>query len=133
MDGINENTAEGYKSILDEEGRFKGYKKNIYCYPPVGTPDGGVYTTAGDLNLFLDAVRKHIILNENMRRCFLALTVSSPIRWNGCLFPDYIRKMDMDSNSICWRKRTCLSASIRTEAMTEWPQNFYIIRRKISL
>ena len=24
-------------------------------------------------------------------------------------------------------------ASIRTEAMTEWPQNFYIIRRKISL
>ena len=83
MDGINENTAEGYKSILDEEGRFKGYKKNIYCYPPVGTPDGGVYTTAGDLNLFLDAVRKHIILNEKYAEMLLSphCEFSNTVEW----------------------------------------------------
>ena len=83
MDGINENTAEGYKSILDEEGRFKGYKKNIYCYPPVGTHDGGVYTTAGDLNLFLDAVRKHIILNEKYAEMLLSphCEFSNTVEW----------------------------------------------------
>lgn len=64
MDDINPNTAEGYKSIVDDNDKVIGYKKNIYCYPPKGTPDGGAYTTAEDLNKFLNAIRNHTLLNK---------------------------------------------------------------------
>ena len=36
MDLINENTAEGYLNLYNEDGRVIGYKKNIYCFPPMG-------------------------------------------------------------------------------------------------
>lgn len=71
MEDINENTAEGYKSIQDDEGKVTGYKKNIYCYPPQGTPDGGVYTTAEDLNLFLAAIKDHVLLNQEYSNLLL--------------------------------------------------------------
>lgn len=64
MDEINENIAEGYKSIKDGNGEITGYKKNIYSYPPIGTPDGGAYTTAGDLNKFLIALKSNMLLNK---------------------------------------------------------------------
>lgn len=50
MDSINENTAEGYTNLYNKNGELIGYKKNIYCFPPKGTPDGGAYTTAEDMN-----------------------------------------------------------------------------------
>lgn len=28
-------------NLYDEDGEVVGYKKNIYCFPPMGTPDGG--------------------------------------------------------------------------------------------
>ncbi len=71
MDGVNMNTAEGYQSIMDKDGRVEGYKKNIYSYPPVGTPDGGAYTTAGDLNCFLSAIKNHRLLKEEFSNIFL--------------------------------------------------------------
>ena len=64
MDSINENTAEGYTNLYNKNGELIGYKKNIYCFPPKGTPDGGAYTTAEDMNLFLAAIQKHILLNN---------------------------------------------------------------------
>lgn len=83
MDGVQENTAEGYKNIQDAQERIIGYQKNIYCYPPVGTPDGGAYTTAGDLNLFLDAVRGHILLNGEYADIFLRphCEFSNSVEW----------------------------------------------------
>lgn len=64
MDEINGNVAEGYKSIKDRNGKITGYRKNIYSYPPTGTPDGGAYTTAGDLNKFLRALKSNILFNK---------------------------------------------------------------------
>jgi CubicO group peptidase (beta-lactamase class C family) len=64
MDGINENTAEGYTNITDTEGNIIGYKKNIYFYPPTGTADGGAYTTAEDLNRFLIGIQNGTLLNK---------------------------------------------------------------------
>lgn len=64
MDGIHENVAEGYKSIRDSHNQIIGYQKNIYSYPPIGTPDGGAYTTAEDMNRFLTAINKGLILNK---------------------------------------------------------------------
>lgn len=64
MDGINENTAEGYINITDKEDNILGYKKNIYSYPPIGTADGGAYTTAEDLNRFLIGIQNGTLLNK---------------------------------------------------------------------
>lgn len=65
MEEVNENTAEGYENVQDEAGRFMGYRKNIYSFPPRGTPDGGAYTTAGDLCRFFEAVREERILGRS--------------------------------------------------------------------
>ena len=64
MDFVNENTAEGYLTLYNEAGETVGYKKNIYCFPPMGTPDGGAYTTAEDMNLFLTAIQNKILLDD---------------------------------------------------------------------
>ena len=64
MDSVNENTAEGYLALYNENGNIIGYKKNIYSFPPMGTPDGGAYTTAEDMNTFLTAIQKKILLDD---------------------------------------------------------------------
>jgi len=53
LDGVSENVAEGYAPVRDEDGNITGWRKNIYAYPPVGSPDSGAYTTAGDLGRFM--------------------------------------------------------------------------------
>lgn len=63
-DEINPNTAEGYFTVDDENGIFIKWKKNIYSYPPIGTPDGGAYTTAGDLDMFIRAIKDCKLLSE---------------------------------------------------------------------
>lgn len=52
MDGVNENVAEGYAEICNEKGEIIGWRKNIYSYPPIGSPDGGANTTVEDLDMF---------------------------------------------------------------------------------
>jgi len=55
MDGVNRDLAEGYKAVEREDGSIL-WKKNIYSYPPVGSPDGGATVTALDLDRFLRAI-----------------------------------------------------------------------------
>lgn len=57
MDGVNADLAEGYKAVMQEDGT-RIWKKNIYSYPPVGSPDGGATVTAMDLHFFLRALRE---------------------------------------------------------------------------
>ena len=64
MDEINENTAEGYKSIYDDKWNVIGLKKNIYSYPPIGTADSGAYTTVDDLDTFIQAIKNNELLSE---------------------------------------------------------------------
>lgn len=66
MDGIHENTAEGYTTRQDGSPC-----KNIYCYPPIGTPDGGAYTTVGDLDKFLRAIQTGALLSPARSQAFL--------------------------------------------------------------
>ena len=58
MDRVAENVAEGCDPIRDEEDQVVGWRKNIYSFPPVGSPDSGAYVTAGDLDRFLRAVKR---------------------------------------------------------------------------
>ncbi|WP_100489104.1 serine hydrolase domain-containing protein [Sporolactobacillus pectinivorans] len=53
MDEVSENAVEGYTTCEDADGHLTGWKKNIYSYPPIGTPDRGIYSTVEDLDKFL--------------------------------------------------------------------------------
>lgn len=70
MDGINNNTAEGY--VYEENEKGTRWRKNIYSIPPVGTPEGGIYTTVGDLNRLLRGLAAGSFFNEHYTRLLLS-------------------------------------------------------------
>jgi CubicO group peptidase (beta-lactamase class C family) len=70
MAEVNENVAEGVDPIRDEQGRITGWRKNIYSYPPIGTPDGGAHVPAADLDRFLRIVKNGALLSPESTRYF---------------------------------------------------------------
>ena len=62
--------AEGYFTVTDEAGNVK-WKKNIFSHPPIGTADGGAYTTVGDLDKFFRAIQAGTLLNRYYSDLFL--------------------------------------------------------------
>ncbi|NTV38153.1 MAG: beta-lactamase family protein, partial [Anaerolineales bacterium] len=70
MAEVHENVAEGADPVMDAAGNVTGWKRNIYSYPPIGTPDGGAHVTAADLDRFLRAVQRGDLLSPEMTRCF---------------------------------------------------------------
>jgi len=68
---VYENIAEGCDPILNEAEQIIGWKKNIYAFPPIGSPDGGAYVTAGDLDRFLRAVQRGQLLSPDLTTAFL--------------------------------------------------------------
>ena len=71
LDRVHENVAEGCDPIRDERDKVVGWKKNIYSFPPVGSPDSGAYVTAGDLDRFLRAVIGRELLSAELTKGFL--------------------------------------------------------------
>jgi CubicO group peptidase (beta-lactamase class C family) len=57
--------AEGYAAMNNENDEVI-WKKNIYSFPPIGTSDGGAYTTVGDLDLFMRALVDRKLLSYEM-------------------------------------------------------------------
>jgi len=71
LDRVNQDVAEGADPLLDQHGAIEGWKTNIYSFPPIGTPDGGAYVTAGDLDRFLRAVQAGRLLSPAATEAFL--------------------------------------------------------------
>src|SRR5712691_12188779 len=63
MDLTYEDVAEGCDPLRDEQGGIVAWKKNIYSYPPIGSPDGGAHVTAGDLDRFLRQLKTGALLS----------------------------------------------------------------------
>ena len=80
MDRVNDRLAEGADPIRDAAGDIVGWKRNIYSYPPIGSPDGGAHVTAGDLDRFLRAVRDGRLLSAESTAAFLAPHVVWKVR-----------------------------------------------------
>ena len=72
MDRINHNIAEGCDPIRDASGTVVGWKKNIYSFPPIGSPDAGAYVTVADLDGFLRAVMAGKLLSPELTSAFLS-------------------------------------------------------------
>ena len=70
MDRAHPRVAEGCDPLRDEDGRITGWKRNIYSFPPLGSPDGGAYVTAGDLDRFLRAVKAQQMLSSELTAAF---------------------------------------------------------------
>ncbi len=71
MDRVNENVAEGCDPIYDDAGKLVEWKRNIYSYPPIGSPDGGAHVTAGDVDCFLKALKAGELLSLELTRDLL--------------------------------------------------------------
>jgi CubicO group peptidase (beta-lactamase class C family) len=69
--------AEGYATVGDGGGRVAGFRKNIYAFPPLGSPDSGAYTTVGDLRRFFRAVEEGPFLSAPSRAEFLRPVMSA--------------------------------------------------------
>lgn len=68
---VQKNIAEGNEPLKDASGHIIGWRKNIYSFPPIGSPDGGAYVTAADLDRFLRAVQKGELLSPELTAAFL--------------------------------------------------------------
>jgi len=71
MGEVNERVAEGCIPLEGADGNLRGWRRNIYSYPPIGAPDGGAYVTAGDLTRFLRAVQAGQLLSPALTTAFL--------------------------------------------------------------
>ena len=70
LDRVNQDVAEGSDPLRDEAGHIIGWKKNIFSFPPVGSPDSGAYVTARDLDRFLRAVKAGKLLSPTLTEAF---------------------------------------------------------------
>jgi CubicO group peptidase (beta-lactamase class C family) len=91
MDGVCADLAEHYKRIEHEDGTVE-WRKNIYSYPPIGSPDGGATVTALDLDRFVRAIRGNELISESASTALLSPkvkrrdTVTGTSLWNGFAF-----------------------------------------------
>lgn len=71
MDRVNKNVAEGCDPLRDAQDNIVGWKKNIYAYPPVGSPDSGSHVTAADLDRFMRALNAGQFISSELTKVLL--------------------------------------------------------------
>lgn len=98
MDVVSENVAEGCDPLRDEDGVIVGWKKNIFSYPPVGSPDGGAHVTAGDLDQFLRALQAGALLSASSVRAFFTPQVLHHVGDEWRLMFGYGLQFGLDGN-----------------------------------
>ncbi len=70
-DDADAKIAEGYFTAGTDHKNKPIWKKNIYSYPPVGTADGGAYTTVGDMDIFIRSVKNGKLLSKKLSDAML--------------------------------------------------------------
>lgn len=81
MDVVEPDVAEGADPVTDDDGRITSWHRNVYSFPPVGSPDGGAHATADDLIRFHTALRAGRLLGPELTSAML--TPKEPYRPRG--------------------------------------------------
>lgn len=87
MDQPASNVAEGYVADRDETGEVTTWRKNIYSYPPIGSPDGGALCTVGDLDRFIRGLRGGLVLDDTHLKLLFSPQV--PFSWMSSANPGW--------------------------------------------
>lgn len=103
---VNENVAEGCDPIYNNDCAITGWKRNIYSFPPIGSPDSGAYVTAGDLDHFLRSIHSGKFLSQELTTDLLKPHVFYQEKddWTmkyGFCFWFYV---DKDEKIVCYQK-----------------------------
>jgi len=97
MDGVCADLAEHYKRVEHVDGRVE-WRKNIYSYPPIGSPDGGATVTALDLDRFFRATRGGSLMGEEATRQLLSPHVMEKENEEGCSMIGFAFEFELDAN-----------------------------------
>lgn len=97
-----------YAPVMGPDGQLAGWRKNIYSFPPIGSPDGGAYTTVGDLSRFIQALKRGALLSPTLTRDMLTPQVrwgkyGRTERWMGYGFEFAVQEND-PGEVLCARK-----------------------------
>lgn len=76
-DGVDPLVAEGYASVKRADGEVSGFRKNIFAYPPIGSPDAGIFVTVRDLARYFAAIELEGFLSAASRAEFLRPVVDA--------------------------------------------------------
>ena len=106
LDRVNYNVAEGCDPSRDATGTIVGWKKNIYSFPPIGSPDAGAYVTVADLDRFLQAVKAGKLLSPELTSAFLTPQVVHQTRdtWTEMYGYGLWFYVDRASKVVCFEK-----------------------------
>lgn len=106
LDRVNEKVAEGSDPLMNEKGETIGWKKNIYSFPPIGSPDSGAHVTASDLDLFIRAVGSGRLLSPEPSAAFFTPQVHYRDTGEWKLMYGYGLKFYLDSSDkvVCSQK-----------------------------
>ncbi len=71
MADVHERVAESYTAVTNSANEITNWRRAIYSRPPIGSPDGGAWVTASDLDLFMTAVQNGRLLSSELTQAFL--------------------------------------------------------------
>ena len=97
-DVVTVDIAEGADPIADDVGRVVGWKRNIFSYPPIGSPDGGAHVTAADLMAFHRALRDRELLSPTLTEAMLTPHETYRPRGAGTHFTGYGFEFSTDAD-----------------------------------
>ncbi len=88
-DVVEPEVADGADPMTDADGRITGWRRNIYSYPSIGSPDAGAHVTAEDLIRFHTALRAGRLLGAESTAAMLTPKEPHSPRWSGMRYMGY--------------------------------------------
>lgn len=122
MDLVEPDVAEGADPVADGDGARVGWRRGIYSYPPVGSPDGGAHVTARDLLAFHHALRQGRLLGMELTAAILQPKEHYRELPTGSHRTGFGFEFEVDSGgevTTCWKEGVNIGVSA---VLAHWPR-----------